>query len=96
MRNIIWALKCRDFYERGEIPKNKIVNVIGGAGHQFFDFFIRYPEIARRYWHIFGYKKVAAEFSGGDAGWVYQSYVYDSATKKGKIITHGSLKELVA
>ncbi|TSC53311.1 MAG: hypothetical protein LiPW16_427, partial [Microgenomates group bacterium LiPW_16] len=56
MRNIIWALKCRDFYERGTIPKDRIINVIGGAGHQFFDFFVRHPEIARRYWYLFGYK----------------------------------------
>lgn len=96
MRNIVWALKCRDFYERGEIPKDKIINVIGGAGHQFFDFFVRHPEKARGYWKLFGYKKVAAEFSGGDPSWVYQSYVFNPAAKRGRIITHESLKELVA
>lgn len=95
MRNIVWALKCQDFYKMGVIGKDKILNVIGGEEHQFFDFFVRHPKIARRYWHLFGYDKVAAEFSGGDPSWVYKSYVFEPQSNQGRIIIHEGLKTLV-
>lgn len=96
MRNIVWALKCRDFYERGIIPKEKIINILGGLAHQFFDFFIRYPEIAKKYWNVFNYKEVAGKFSQGDTGWVHKSLIFHPSSQEIEIIEHKDLKSLVA
>src|SRR3989344_7445905 len=51
MRNIVWELKCRDFFKEGFVPTDKIINVVGGSAHSFFDFFLRYPDFAKKYWH---------------------------------------------
>lgn len=56
MRNIIWALKINDFYERGILPKDKIINVVGGWYHRFVGFFLQHPDIAENYFRTFGYK----------------------------------------
>jgi len=95
MRNVVWALKCRDFYERGIIPKEKVINILGGLAHQFFDFFMRYPGVAKKYWHIFDYGKVAGEFSQGDPTWTYKSLIFYPSRREIKIIEHNSLKDLV-
>lgn len=95
MRNIVWALKIRDFYKRGEISSDKIINVIGGSDHRFFDFFFRYPEIAIKYWKLFNYKTIATEFAGGNPDWVYKSWIFYPKKQREKIITHEDLKELV-
>jgi len=94
MRNIVWALKIRDFYERGEIPP--VINVIGGSAHRFFDFFFRYPEVAIKYWKRFNYKAIATGLAGGNPEWVYKSWIFYPQQPEGKIITHERLlKELV-
>jgi len=96
MRNIVWALKIRDFYKRGEISPDKIINVIGGSDHRFFDFFFRYPGVAIRYWKLFNYKAIATGLAGGNPEWVYKSWIFYPQQPEGKIITHERLlKELV-
>jgi hypothetical protein len=95
MRNIVWGLKCIDFYEKGLIPKDKIINVLGGRQHQFLDFFIRHPKVAKRYWQVFQYEKLAAELTGGKTDCVYKSYVF-TPPDKGEVVIHESLKKLVA
>lgn len=96
MRNIVWALKCRDFFETGIIPKNKVINIPGGLNHRFLDFFLRYPDLAKKYWQLFNYREVAGSLSQGDTSWVNKSRIFYPSTKRTEIIHHGSLNSLVA
>lgn len=96
MRNIVWALKCRDLFESGIIPKDKVINIVGGLDHRFLDFFIKNPEVAKRYWHLFNYGEVAGLFSQGDKTWVNNSRIFYPSTKQTKIIHHNGLDILVS
>jgi hypothetical protein len=95
MRNIVWALKIEDLYKREIISSDKIINVMGGSAHRFFDFFFRHPEVAKKYWRLFNYQKIAAKLSGGKPDWVYKSWIFYPGEKEGKIVTHESLKSLI-
>jgi hypothetical protein len=94
MRNIVWALKCKDLFEADIIPNDKIINIPGGLRHQFLDFFSRNPETATKYWELFGYNQVAGMFSEGDTNWVHQSRIFYPSTKQTEIINHKSLERL--
>jgi hypothetical protein len=94
LRNIVWALKCIDLFETGIIPKDRVINIIGGLDHSFLDFFLRYPDIARKYWETFDYRHIAEMFSGGKPEWVYKSCIFDPSTKSKEIIIHKNLISL--
>ena len=96
MRNIVWALKSTDYFRKGIIKKDSALNIIGGGGHRFVDYFVRYPDIARRYWKLFGYTKLASTYSGDDPRWVNHSFVYYPDTKSGELIHHELLDDLIA
>ena len=91
MRNIVWALKCRNFLEEGFISEGKTINIVGGSGHAFVDFFLRYPDFAKKYWHALDYGKCAANFADGDPSWVYKTYVFNPDTKQGALFEHKNL-----
>lgn len=95
MRNIVWALKARDFYSRGIVSPGKILNIVAGGKHRFADFWIKNPEIAKKYWQLFDYKTLAAQYASDDPSWVYKSYVYDPRSEEGTVVEHSSLKTLV-
>ncbi len=97
MRNIVWALKCTDLYESGEIEKEKVINIIGGARHHHVNIFLENPNLAKMYWKAFGYTEAAKQMAlyAQDISWVYKSVVFDPSQKQTKTIEHKNLKELI-
>lgn len=95
MRNIVWALKCRDFIETGIVQKDKVINIPGGLDHRFLDFFLQYPDLAKKYWQIFNYGDVAGSLSQGDKSWVNTSRIFYPSTQTTEIIHHHSLNSLI-
>lgn len=95
MRNIVWALKCKDLFERGIVPEGKVINVLGGLDHRFLDFFLRNPELAVKYWRLFNYEKVASLLSG-DISWVNHSRIFYPSTNKIETIHHKGLDILTS
>lgn len=96
MRNIIWALKNIDIFDQKIFPIEQIAHVLGGGDHRFVEFFLKHPDIAKKYFQTFQYKKVIERLWPREKrDWVYKSLIYRYKGEP-KYIYHQTLQTLIA
>lgn len=93
-RNIVWALKIRDLYDQGIFPQDQIINILGGYSHKYVEFFLKNPEVAKKYFKTMGYSNIIKEHWKYNSEWVYTSLVYKYKGES-KYVTHEGMKDLL-